>query len=198
MQAQARGPRQRRVCRFRVRHPLRNMGACAIGQAHDQETLPLVLGAAEQLERQTRARVIGIMNVNFFRSLILSSMSLPRSSGFSPTSASRHGRLRSPLPADHPPGVTCSNRSRTGTRWPKPNRSLSSISAFPGTRYSTRRVCGRQSQACRATAHRGRSSRAVSAHPATGLAGRPIQLPDRPPQPQPRPRSTQDSTQDSV
>ena len=54
------------------------MGACAIGQAHDQETLPLVLGAAEQLERQTRARVICIMNVNFFRSLILSSMSLPR------------------------------------------------------------------------------------------------------------------------
>ncbi len=32
--------------RFRVRHPLRNMGACAIGQAHDQELLPLVLGAA--------------------------------------------------------------------------------------------------------------------------------------------------------
>jgi hypothetical protein len=60
------------------------MRACAIGQAHDQETLPLVLGAAEQLERQTRARVIGIMNVNFFRSLILSSMSLPRWRGFSP------------------------------------------------------------------------------------------------------------------
>ena len=53
------------------------MCACAIGQAHDQEALPVVLGAADQLERQTRARVICIMNVNFFRSLILSSMSLP-------------------------------------------------------------------------------------------------------------------------
>ena len=78
------------------------MGACAIGQAHDQETLPLVLGAAEQLERQTRARVIGIMNVNFFRSLILSSMSLPRCSGFSTTSASPPSRPGS-APARGPP-----------------------------------------------------------------------------------------------
>ena len=31
-----------------------------------------------------------------------------------------------------PPGMTCSNRSRTGTRWRNPHRRLSSISAFPG------------------------------------------------------------------
>jgi len=59
----------------------------------------LVLGAAEQLERQTRARVIGILNVDFFRGLILSSMSLPRCGGFSSTSASPPSRHASARPA---------------------------------------------------------------------------------------------------
>ena len=111
------------------------MGACAIGQAHDQVTLPLVLGAAEELERQTRARVIGIMNVNFFRSLILSSMSLPRCSGFSTTSASRPSRHASARPAGRPPGTTRPSRPYpTGTPWPNRNPSTSSTSRCSGSR----------------------------------------------------------------
>ena len=105
---------QRQVCRLRVCHPLRNMCACAIGQAHNQEALALVLSATDHPQRQSRPRVISVVNSNFFRSLILSSMSLPRCARSSPHSASPPRHPKRPPRAAHRPGGRRSNECSKG------------------------------------------------------------------------------------
>lgn len=69
---------QRKACRLRVGHPLRNMGVRAVGLAHNQEALVVVLGVTDQPQRQSRLRVISVVDSNFLRSLIMGSMSLLR------------------------------------------------------------------------------------------------------------------------
>ena len=136
----------------------------------------MVLGAAEQLERQTRARVIGIMNVNFFRSLILSSMSLPRCGGYSATSASPPSLPALLPPAGRPPGMTRPLRPPpTGTPWRNRHPNMS----------STRKCSGSLLPASIRRRHRPATRRCL--HP---VPGKPPLTPTRPPPrrlPRPRP-----------
>ena len=86
------------------------MCARAIGQAHDQEPLFVVLGVTDQPQRQSRTRVISVVDSNFLRSLILGSMSLLRSTRCSLTWVS-------PPPLPKWPARVA---PRCGTRVPSP------------------------------------------------------------------------------